>query len=284
MKVAISAESTVDLPKNMLKEFNIHTLPFTIHLNDKEFSDGEIEIDKIFEYVKENKVLPKTSAVNEYQFEEHFSKLLEEYEAIVHISLSSKTSSAYENAVKASKKFKNVFVVNSLTLSTGIALLAIQASKMAKKNKSAKQIFDSILADVPNVQASFILDRLDYLHKGGRCSALQLLGANLLKIKPQIALQDGKMYMKRKFRGKLNDALVEYTNKLLQEFRNIRLDEVFITYTTAQEEVVQQIEQILKNKGFKNIYKTRAGCTISSHCGEGCLGVLFMTGKKRRII
>ncbi len=277
MKIAISAESTVDLPKDLLEKFDIHTLPFTVLLNDKVFLDGEIEPQKIFEYVKENKILPKTSAVNEYQFEEHFKKLLQTYDAVIHISISSGVSCAYDNAVKVSKNMENVFIIDSLTLSTGIALLAIKASKMVKRGAELKEICESISKCIPQVQASFVINRLDYLYKGGRCSTLQLLGANILKIKPQISLQDGKMYMKRKFRGKLDEVLIEYTNKLLSEYKAISLDEVFITYTTASDNIVASIKQILIDRGFKEIFVTKAGCTISSHCGEGCLGVLFIT-------
>lgn len=277
MKIAISAESTIDLPKDLLERFDIHTLPFTVLLNDKTYLDGEIDPQKIFDFVKEHKILPKTSAVNEYQFEEHFNKLLQSYDAVIHISISSRVSCAYENAVRVSKNMKNVFIVDSQTLSTGIALLAIKAAKMAKRGKQPKDIYESVKKSVPNVQAGFVLSRLDYLYKGGRCSALQLLGANLLKIKPEIALQDGKMYMKRKFRGKYEEVLIEYVEKLLVEYADLALDEVFITYTTAPDEVIEKVKQILRDRGFKEIFVTKAGCTISSHCGEGCLGVLFIT-------
>lgn len=276
MKIAISAESTIDMPKELLDKFDIHTLPFTILLNDEEYLDGVIPITEIFEFVDKHKILPKTSAVNEYQYEEHFKNLLQTYDAVVHVSTSSGISCACENAKKVSKKLNNVYVIDSQTLSTGIALLALKACKLRDEGKTAEEIYKEIKATVPSVQAGFVLSRLDYLRKGGRCSALQLLGSNLLKIKPEISLKDGKMYMKRKFRGTFEDVVTEYSEKLLSEHKDINMENVFITYTTAPSEILEKLESTLKQKGFKNIYRTTAGCTITSHCGQGCLGVLFL--------
>jgi DegV family protein with EDD domain len=282
MRIAISAESTIDMPKEMLKEYDIHTLPFTILLGNKAKLDGNIEPKEIFEYVLINKVLPKTSAVNEYQYEEHFKKILKKYDAIIHFSLSSEMSSAYFNACKVADNMNNVYVVDTRSLSTGIALQAIYASKLVKEGFEASEIVEKVKARIPYTQASFVLSRLDYLYKGGRCNAMQLLGSNLLKIHPQIIVSNGKMDAHKKFRGNMSSVVFKYVEATLEEFNNPDLEEVFITYTTANLDVISEIKNILVARGFKNIHITTAGATISSHCGEHCLGILYMNDGDRK--
>lgn len=276
MKIAISAESTIDCPKELLDEFSIKTVPFTITLGDVTAKDGEITNDRIISYVSEHKVLPKTSAVNVEQFKEHFKSLLNEFDGIVHFSLSKQMSSAYDNAVEAASEFKNVYVVDTRSLSTGIALLAIYASKLARKGLSAKEIYEKCLKRVPYVQASFELKRVDYLYKGGRCGMLSLLGANLLKIRPQILVKNGKMVAGKKYRGKYEHIVKNYCADILEEFDNPDLSAAFVTYTTASDEIVEYAIRTLKDAGFKDVYATRAGGTITSHCGEDCLGILYI--------
>lgn len=282
MRIAISAESTIDMPKEMLKEYDIHTLPFTILLGNKSKLDGNIDPKEIFEYVLINKVLPKTSAVNEYQYEEHFKKILKKYDAIIHFSLSSEMSSAYFNACKVADNMNNVYVVDTRSLSTGIALQAIYASKLVKEGFEASEIVEKVKARIPYTQASFVLSRLDYLYKGGRCNAMQLLGSNLLKIHPQIIVSEGKMDAHKKFRGNMSSVVFKYVEATLEEFNNPDLEEVFITYTTANLDVISEIKNILVARGFKNIHITTAGATISSHCGEHCLGILYMNDGDRK--
>ena len=276
MKVAVSAESTVDLPKELLEKYGISTVPFTITLGNVTEKDGEITNDRIISYVNEHKVLPKTSAVNEEQFTEHFDGLLKEYDGIIHFSLSKEMSSAFDNAVNAAKKFKNVYVVDTRSLSTGIALLAVYASELVKKGVALKEIYEKCLARVPYVQASFELKRIDYLYKGGRCSMLTLLGANLLKIRPQILVKNGKMVSGRKYRGNYEHIVKNYCKDVLEEFDTPDLSVAFVTYTTASDEIVEYAKQTLKDAGFKEVYATRAGGTITSHCGEDCLGILYI--------
>ena len=276
MKIAISAESTVDLPAEILKEFDIKTLPFHVFLGDEDGLDGEITPDKIIKFVEETGKLPKTGAVNRFQFEEHFNALKKDYDAVIHFSLSSEFSSAYENAVAAASGFKNVFVVDSRTLSTGIALLCIYARKLADKGEDAKSICEKCAKRIPYVQASFVLKRLDYLYKGGRCSSLALFGANILRLRVQIVVKDGKMVSGKKYRGNFNSCALKYVNDSLEQFDNPDLSEVFITYTTGDDELIEGIKEILVGRGFKNVRVTHAGATITSHCGENCLGILFI--------
>lgn len=280
MKIAISAESTIDLPKDILKEYDIHTIPFQVMLGDQEFKDGEIKTTEIFEFVNKNKILPKTSAINSLQYKDYFSNLLNHYDYVIHICLSSKISSSYSNSIKAAKSLKNVFVIDSKSLSTGIALLALYASEMVKNGETPENVYEQALKQVKNVQASFIIDKLDYLHKGGRCSALSLLGANILKIHPQILVEDGSMNVHKKYRGKLEKVVEDYCSDVINEFNNPLLDVAFVTYTTASPEMIETAKTALKNRGFKKIYETTAGATISSHCGENTLGILYLNKNK----
>ena len=276
MRIAISAESTVDLTKEIIERFELKLVPFNIQLGEKVGFDGEITTDEIISYVNEKKVLPKTSAVNEYQYTEHFTELLKEYDAIVHFTLSSELSMANTNANNAAKKLENVYVVDSRSLSTGIALLAIYAKELADKGVDAKEIADKCQQRVPYVQASFELKRLDYLYKGGRCSGLLFFGANLLRIRPQIVVKNGKMVPGKKYRGKYPVVVKKYCQDVLDEFNNPDLTRAFVTYTTADEEIVEYAKNSLIEKGFKEVFVTRAGGTITSHCGEDCLGILYI--------
>lgn len=276
MKIAISAESTIDLSKEILKEYNIETLPFSVILGDKEFLDGEISSKEIFDYVSKNKVLPKTSAVNESQYEEHFRKLLKVYDAVIHISLSSEISSAFQNARRVADRFDNIYVIDSQSLSTGIALLAIYARSLAEQGEKPEIIYDKVRVRTGRVQASFVIERLDYLYKGGRCSALAYFGANLLNLRPQIIVKDGKMGAYKKYRGNMQKVVSSYCEDTLKEFSNPDLSVAFVTYTTATEEMEKIAKEALEKRGFKKIYVTRAGGTISSHCGEHTLGILYI--------
>ena len=276
MKIALSAETTIDLPKELLEEYNIHTLPFTLFLGDKLYDDGEISTDEIIDFVNRTKILPKTGAVNITAFSGHFEKLLKDYDAVIHVSLSSELSSAYNNAQNAAKGFKNVFVIDSRSLSTGIALLVIYARKLVDEGYAPDKIAEMIRKRVPFVQASFELKRLDYLYKGGRCSSLVYFGANILKIRPQIIVKDGKMVSGKKYRGTFERVVDNYCEDTLLEFNNPDYSVAFVTYTTAEQPVLDCAVGYLKDAGFKKIYVTRAGGTITSHCGENCLGILYI--------
>ncbi len=281
MKIAISAESTIDLTKELLDKYKIHTVAFNVLLGEEERQDGTFDPKEIFEYVQKTKVLPKTSAVNEFTYAEYFSELLNQYDAVVHISLSSCISSSCQNAKTAASKLSNVYVIDSKSLSTGIALLAIYASRLAEKeNINAAEIAKAVASRVDHVQASFVLERLDYLYKGGRCSALSLFGANLLKIRPQILVKDGKMGAGKKYRGNMDRCIEQYCQDVLEEFNTPDLHTAFLTYTTATEGMLEAARKALKERGFENIYETTAGGTISSHCGEHTLGILYINDAK----
>ena len=276
MKIAISTESTADLTKEIIIENDFKIIAYPILLGETSGFDGEITTRQIIDFVNENKVLPKTSAVNDFRFTEHFGNLLKDYDAVIHFALSSELSATYNNAVRASQNFKNVYVVDTRSLSTGIGLLALYAKQLVNKGMTAKEIYDLCLKRVPYIQASFELKRLDYLYKGGRCNALTLFGANLLKIRPQIIVSDGKMIPGKKYRGNYAHVVKSYCQDVLEKFNNPDLTTAFVTYTTADDDIVLTAREYLSERGFKNIYVTRAGATITSHCGEDCLGILYI--------
>lgn len=276
MKIAISTDSAADLTKELKEKYDIRTLPFTVTLGDKTVQDGEIFAEELFDFVDKNKALPKTSAINETEFGEHFDKLLSEYDQVVHFSLSSGLSSACNNAKIAASKRKNVFVVDTLSLSSGIALLAIYGRELAEKGDSAKEIYEKCLKRVPFVHASCELERVDYLYKGGRCSVLAFLGANILKIHPQIVCKNGEMVAGKKYRGAYSRVTEKYIADVLQEYSSPDLTRAFVTYTTAEEKTVTMAANALKEFGFKEVFVARAGATISTYCGENCIGILYI--------
>ncbi len=280
MKIALTAESTIDLPHNLLEKYKIQTIPFYINMGDETFPDEEGISKKIYQYVDQTKQLPKTAAVNRTDYEEFFTKILKNYQAIIHISLSSEISSAYQNAYAVATNMPNVFVIDSKQLSTGIALLAIYARKLIDDNLEAYQVADLVTKKTTSIQTGFVLENLQYLHKGGRCSAMAKFGANLLKIKPQIAMINGKLILKRKFSGPMNKVVEKYFDALMQDYPAPNLDYVFITHSSEMPEAVSILTEKLKNRGFKTIYDTFANGTISSHCGPNCIGVLFDGGKE----
>ena len=277
MKIAISAESTLDLSKELIKQYDIHVIPFTVLLGEDAYFDGDITSQDIFDYVEKNKILPRTSAINDFQYREYFQNLLDEgYDAVVHISLSSEISSSYSHAVNASHKFDNVFVIDSRSLSTGIALEVIYAAKLAKKGLKPQEIVEKVSARIPYVQASFVIQTLEYLHKGGRCSGLLRFGAAILRIKPQIIVSDGKMAPAKKYIGRKSQVVEAYCRDTLEQFANPDLSVAFVTHTLATPEMVAVAIDALRNRGFKTIYETTAGATITSHCGPQTLGILFI--------
>ena len=282
MKICISAESTIDLPKNLLDEFEIKTVPFTILLGTETGLDGVITPNEIFDYVDRTGVLPKTSAVNSNQFEEHFNKLLKEYDEIIHFSLSSELSSACQNAHIAAEGNPHIHIVDTRSLSTGIALLAINASKLVKEGKNVEEILKNTEERIKNDQTSFVLATVDYLYKGGRCSGLAKLGAQLFRIRPQIIMAEGKMSPGKKYMGKQNSCVENYVKDTLEQFNNPDLDLVFVTHSSATPEMVEIAKKALKERGFRRIEETLAGATISSHCGPKCLGILYFNDGERK--
>lgn len=275
MKIAISVESTHDLSKELLDKYDIKVIPYQITLNDMTFKDGTYTTEEMFAFVDKHGVLPKTTALNEFEYTEFFESLKKDYDAVVHICLSSGITSSCGNAERAGAALKNVYVVDSFALSTGIGLQAIYARELAEQGVPADKIAEKISARRDKVQTSFVLERLDYMHKGGRCSSIALLGANILKIRPRIVLKNGKMISDKKYRGNMQNVIAKYADELFEEFNTPDLTRVFITYTTATPEMVAVAKEKCAQAGFKEILETHAGGTIASHCGANTLGILY---------
>ncbi|MEG2159187.1 MAG: DegV family protein [Clostridia bacterium] len=278
MKIKLTADSTVDMSKELLKRCDVATIPLIVRLGETDYLDGEtIFADDIYDYVSENKVLPKTAAVNGTRYYENFNKFLGNgYDAIIHFNISSKMSACYQNACHVSEKIKNIYVIDTYSLSTGSALLVMYAHDLISKGLSAEEIVAKVKARIPAIQASFIVDKLDYLYKGGRCSSIALLGANLLGIRPSIEVHNGQMSVARKYVGTLKHAIRKYTEDILEFFPKIDHSRAFITHSKINDEYVQVIRKALEGEGFQEIFETNAGCTITSHCGANTIGLLYM--------
>lgn len=275
MRIAVSVESTNDLSKDLLDQYDIRVIPYHITLGNKTFKDGEISTKELFSFVDANGALPKTNAINEFEYTEYFEQLKKEYDAIVHICLSGEISSSCSNAIRASQNLKNVHVIDSRSLSTGIGLLALYARDLINEGFDISIVVNKVRERIKDLQVSFVIERLDYLYKGGRCNALALFGANILRIRPRIVLKDGKMGSDKKYKGTMDKVVKKYCEGVLEEFNTPDLERAFITYTTATPEMIEIARQTLIERGFKNIYETHAGCTIASHCGANTLGILF---------
>ena len=281
--IKITADSVCDLSPEILNTMDVTLLPICILINDKIFHDGaDITPRDIFRYVEEGKAC-KTTAVNIYEYEDFFKKFYHSYEAVIHICLGSGFSSCYQNATWAAKNFKNVFVIDSQNLSSGTGHIVCEAARMAKDGASAQDICRSLEEFIPKVDASFVIDRLDYLHKGGRCSGLERLGAAVLQIKPCIEVIDGKMKVGKKYRGSFERCLKLYVQDRLNDEGDIDFSRVFITHPMCSAQTVDMVRDYLRHfTKFEEIVETSAGCTISSHCGPNTLGILFKR-KSRKI-
>ncbi len=279
MKIAITVDSAADLSKELLARYDLKVIPFHILLGETEVLDGEKTVSEILEYVDETGVLPKTSAVNEFEFVEFFENILKEYEAIVHVSISSGASSAYSNAKNASLNFKNVFVVDSKSLSMAEGLIAIEGRKLADQGLTAEEVAKILQKRADSIECSFVVERLDFLHKGGRCSGFQLLGANLFKIRPRIVMKDGAMKNDKKYRGEMLSVIPKYTADLLEEFSFADKKMATIAHVKCSDEMVDAAVKVLKDAGFEEILVEEAGATVTSHCGLHTIGVFYFNDK-----
>ncbi len=278
INIAITSDSTSDLSPELRERYNIVTLPLGVTLGDKNYSDGvDITPDDIYEHHAKTGELPKTAAANMSDCIDFFKPFVDEGKAVIHFTISSEMSSTYNNSRMAAEEFENVYVIDTKNLSTGGGLLVVAAAEMAAKGMEPKKIVEEIENLIPKVDASFVIDSLEYLHKGGRCSALAMLGANLLKLKPCIEVKNGAMGVGKKYRGKFGDVLKTYTEERIGDGSGIDLERVFVTHAGCDSEIIDSVVAKVKELApFKEVFVTRAGCTISSHCGRNTLGVLFI--------
>ncbi|MBO5321868.1 MAG: DegV family protein [Clostridia bacterium] len=276
--IIITSDSTSDLSLELRDRYNIPTMPLGVTLGGETFKDGvDITPDDIYLHHSKTGELPKTTAANIDECLNFFKPFADEGKTVIHISLSSSLSSTFNNARLAAMELENIYVIDAQNLSTGSGLLVVAAAEMVKEGLNAEEIVEKINDLIPKVDASFVIDNLEYLHKGGRCSALAMLGANVLKLKPCIEVKNGAMGVGKKYRGRYGDVLKTYVNERLADADNIDPARVFITHAGCDNEIVNAVVEQVKEKGiFKEIFLTRAGCTISSHCGKDTLGILFI--------
>lgn len=278
MKIKIISDSTCDLSPAQLAEHDITLARLTVVKGDEQFVDGEtITPADIFAHVAAGGDLCSTSAYSVGQYEELFAQYANDYDGIIHINISSHFSSCHQNACIAAEDFPNVRVIDSMNLSTGQGHVVLEACRLAKECEDLDEIAEKLRAFAPRVEASFLLDQLRYMVKGGRCSSAAALGANLLNLKPCIEVRDGKMSVVKKYRGSYAKCLSSYVKDRLADREDIVRDELFLTYTPVTDDCLSAVKEAIDAYGnFETVYETTAGCTVSCHCGPGTLGVLFV--------
>ena len=276
--VNITADTVCDLSEEMKQHYNINTIPLYVTKGSDTLRDGvEITQSEVFAHYRSTGKLCSTSAVNIADFSQFFEQQLKEHDELIIITISSEFSSCYQNACIAAEDFEGVYVVDSRNLSTGEGLVAIAAAKLAQQGLSAAEIVTKLHSDViPKIDASFFVANVEYLHKGGRCSSIAALGANLLKLRPCIDVIDGKMKVTKKYRGAMEKCIKEYVSDRLKQVEAYDSELIFITHTTKPEMTAIAAEAIKNNGSFSEIAVTDAGCTVACHCGEDTLGILFI--------
>ena len=278
MNIKIISDSTCDLSPAQIAQHNITVIPLIVIKDDQEYRDGvTITAADVFAHVAAGGNLCSTAALNYGIYQEYFEKYASEYDGVVHISLGSGFSSSYQNACLAADEFDNVIAIDSMNLSTGQGHVVLEACRLAKEVESLAELKEKLEAFTPRVEASFLVDKLNYLAKGGRCSAVAALGANLLNLKPCIEVKNGKMSVVKKYRGSYAKCLASYVKDRLDSREDIIRNELFLTYTTVTDECRTAVVNAIEQYGnFENVYETQAGCTVSCHCGPDTLGVLFV--------
>lgn len=280
-KVLLTADSTCDLSEELVKRFDVVINPLHVVLDEQSYLDGvDLTPDDIYRVYNEKKLLPKTAAINTAEFVDFFTPYLNEGYEIVHINLGSGLSVTHANCRMAAAELEGVYVVDSCNLSTGSGLLVLEAADRIAAGMPAEQVAREVQDLAGKVSASFVLDTLEFLYKGGRCSALAMMGANLLQLKPCIEVDNtsGKMGVGKKYRGSLDKALQQYVHDHLADRTDVCTNRMFITHSGISEERIAMVKaEVEKYQTFDEIFITRAGCTISSHCGPNTLGVLFLT-------
>ena len=279
--VKIISDSTCDLSSELISRYDISILPLHIHLGDKEYSDGvDLTPEEIYRWSDEHKETPKTSAVSMEEVKDIFLPYVEEGREIVYFSISGEMSASYNVARLAAEEMEakaDIVIIDSRNLSTGIGLLVVEAAILAQQGKSAKEIKETIEGMIPDVRASFVVDTLTFLHRGGRCSGVAAMAGGVLKLHPRISVENGKMEAGKKYRGKMNSVILEYVKDMEEELLAAKKDRVFITHSGCEESCRESVREYLESlHHFDEICVTRAGGVISSHCGPGTLGVLFI--------
>lgn len=280
--IKIISDSTCDLTKELLEKYDITILPLHVILGDKDLLDGvTVTPDEIYEWADENKTTPKTSAPSIEDAIDLFKPFIDNGDSIIYFSISKEMSTSINVINLAADELEatdKIFVIDSANLSTGVGHLVLEAAIMAQNGMDAPSIVAQIETLKPRVRASFVVDTLTYLHRGGRCSSVEALAGGVLKLHPKIVVENGKMNATKKYRGKIESVILSYAKDMEEEYRNAKTDRVFITHSGCDEEIIKSVYSYLEELNiFDEIIVTRAGSVISSHCGYGTLGVLFIS-------
>lgn len=278
MKIKITSDSTCDLTKELLNRYDITIIPLYVLKDGKPYQDGvTIVPEDIYRHVEQGGKLCNTAAVNVYDYEKCFGQFSARYDAVIHINIGSGFSSCYQNACIAAQEYPNVYVIDSNNLSAGQGHLVIEAAKLAQSGADADTVIGEIRKMTLNAETSFLLGRLDYIHNGGRCSLIAALGANILRLCPCIDVKDGKMQVTKKYRGPFSRCVEAYVKERLAGRDDLAGDRIFITDSGVPENVRETARSAVREFGnFREVIMTKAGCTISCHCGPGALGILFL--------
>ena len=277
MNIRISADSTCDLSPELIEKYDIRITPLYIVRDGQSLVDGkDITPDEIYAHVNSGGGMCSTAAVSVYDYTQFFRRQLEECDAVVHFHISGDMSACYQNACIAAQEVGNVYPVDSRNLSTGIGHLVLDAAEMAEQGMDAADIASALEKKREKLDVSFVIDTLEYLKRGGRCSALVAMSANLLHLKPCIEVKDGKMGVGHKYRGKLEKCYVQYIEERLKGRDDIDCHRIFITDSGCDEATWRELERVVRAcQPFEEVIHTRAGCTVSNHCGPGCMGILY---------
>ena len=276
--IRVSADSTCDLSPQLLEQYGITTLPLYVIYDGVEYKDGvDLTPDQLYEKVRQGGKLGSTAAINVDDYLAFFSRLRESCDTLIHFTISSEMSSCCQNARIAAQEVGGVYVIDSRNLSTGIGLQILRACELAQKSMAAEVIVSAITAMADKVDATFVPDNLEYLKMGGRCSAVTALSASLLRIHPCIQVREGKMGVGKKYTGSHEAVLMKYIKDRLSKLEEVDLSRVFITHSGMTDPaLVDKVKDaVLAIAPFEDVQVTRAGCTISNHCGPNTLGVLF---------
>lgn len=278
-KVKIISDSTCDLSKDLIIKHDIAIVPLYVNFNQESYLDGvDLDVEQMYDYVNKKKVMPKTAAPSPGAFVEVFQKYLDEGYQIIYLGIGSKFSATFSsaNVAKQTLASENIFLVDSLNLSSGTGLLLLKAAKLNEQGLNAEEIKTRLEEIVPKVRSQFVIDTLDYLYKGGRLNALSHLVGGMLRIKPIIKVRDGLMAVGKKGRGSIKNGIDLMLNEVFQDKDEIDPDFMMITHSLADESAQYIKDQLKEKVEIQNLYETKAGCVISSHCGKGTIGVLYI--------
>jgi len=276
-KIKITCDSTCDLNPELYNRYGICVIPLSVAMGDKLCRDGvDVTPEDLFCYVEENGKLPTTSAISVGEYEDFFRAFVEEGYEVVHINLSSELSSSHQNARLAAQEVGKVYVVDSRSLSTGSGHLVILAAELASAGYDGAYIAKSLDDMKGHLDVSFVLQTLDYLHKGGRCSGMARFGANMLKLRPEIVMENGTLHVGKMYRGSMEKTILDYIRGRLENEKTVNYDRIFVTHSGVPAEIVEKAVALVKElRPFEEVIVTVAGSTISCHCGPACIGVLF---------